>query len=36
LYKELATYTAEDTFDQKAAEGFIKLWGLPYKGSKEI
>lgn len=32
LYKrELATYGKEDKFDQKAAEGFIKTWGLPYK-----
>jgi argininosuccinate synthase len=32
LYKkELATYGAEDKFDQKLAEGFIKLWGMPYK-----
>ncbi|HNQ51267.1 MAG TPA: argininosuccinate synthase [Candidatus Omnitrophota bacterium] len=29
--KELATYGAEDTFDQKLAEGFIKIWGMPYK-----
>lgn len=30
LYDEnLATYTPDDTFDHKAAEGFIKLWGLP-------
>ncbi|MDP2302085.1 MAG: argininosuccinate synthase [Ignavibacteria bacterium] len=29
--KELATYTAEDTFDHKAAEGFLKIYGLPYK-----
>ncbi|MFD1928403.1 argininosuccinate synthase [Sporosarcina siberiensis] len=30
LYNEkLATYTAEDAFDQSAAVGFIKLWGLP-------
>jgi argininosuccinate synthase len=28
--KNLATYGKEDTFDQKLAEGFIKLWGLPY------
>ncbi|NEO39738.1 MAG: argininosuccinate synthase [Moorea sp. SIOASIH] len=26
---ELATYTSEDQFDHKAAEGFIYLWGLP-------
>jgi argininosuccinate synthase len=31
LYKEeLATYGDKDKFDQKLAEGFIKLWGLPY------
>jgi argininosuccinate synthase len=29
--KELATYTIEDTFDHKAAEGFLKIYGLPYK-----
>ncbi len=28
----LATYSAKDAFDHKAANGFIKLWGLPYKG----
>lgn len=27
--KNLATYTAADEFDQQAAVGFIKLWGLP-------
>lgn len=27
----LATYTAEDQFDHKASEGFIKIYGLPYK-----
>jgi len=32
LYRErLATYSAKDQFDQKAAEGFIKLFGLPYE-----
>jgi argininosuccinate synthase len=32
LYKkELATYGKEDKFDQKLAEGFIRLWGMPYK-----
>ncbi|MFH2144943.1 MAG: argininosuccinate synthase [Candidatus Omnitrophota bacterium] len=32
LYKEeLATYTEKDKFDQKLAEGFIKLWGMPYR-----
>ncbi len=35
LYHEkLATYSAEDTFDRKAAEGFMKIWGLPYEGLK--
>jgi argininosuccinate synthase len=30
LYDEkLATYTSDDSFDQAAAVGFIKLWGLP-------
>ncbi|MCI0182721.1 MAG: argininosuccinate synthase [Acidibacillus sp.] len=27
--KELATYAGGDTFDHKAAIGFISLWGLP-------
>jgi argininosuccinate synthase len=27
--KNLATYTSADEFDQTAAAGFIKLWGLP-------
>jgi argininosuccinate synthase len=32
LYKkELSTYGKEDKFDQKLAEGFIKIWGLPYQ-----
>ena len=32
LYKkELSTYGKEDQFNQKLAEGFIKIWGLPYK-----
>lgn len=32
LYNEqLATYTANDTFDHNAAVGFISLWGLPTK-----
>ncbi len=32
LYRErLATYSAKDQFDQRAAEGFIKLFGLPYE-----
>ena len=28
---ELATYSADDKFDHKAAEGFIYVWGLPTK-----
>lgn len=32
LYKkELSTYGKEDTFNQKLAEGFIRLWGMPYQ-----
>ncbi len=32
LYKkELSTYGKEDKFDQKLAEGFIKIWGMPYR-----
>ena len=35
LYKkELSTYGKEDKFDQKLAEGFIKIWGMPYKVTK--
>lgn len=29
--KELSTYGKEDKFDQKLAEGFIRVWGMPYK-----
>ncbi|WP_035990511.1 argininosuccinate synthase [Leptolyngbya sp. KIOST-1] len=30
LYSDaLATYSSDDTFDHKAAEGFIYVWGLP-------
>lgn len=29
---KLATYSKEDTFDHQSAEGFIKIFGLPYKG----
>lgn len=37
LYDEnLATYTSADTFDQDAAVGFIKLWGLPSKVQSEV
>jgi argininosuccinate synthase len=36
LYHErLATYTEKDTFDRKASEGFMKIWGLPYEGFQE-
>lgn len=28
--EELATYGDKDKFDQKLAEGFIRLWGMPY------
>ena len=32
LYDEgLATYSDGDTFDRSAAEGFLKLYGLPYR-----
>lgn len=34
--KNLATYTAEDTFDHKASEGFIKIYGLPYKTIAQV
>lgn len=34
--EELATYTSADTFDQEAAVGFIKLWGLPTQVSAEV
>jgi argininosuccinate synthase len=31
LYKkELSTYGKEDKFNQRLAEGFIKIWGMPY------
>lgn len=37
LYSEkLATYTSADIFDHSAAEGFIKLFGLPYRTMTEI
>jgi len=33
LYKEeLATYGEKDKFDQKLAEGFIRLWSMPFQG----
>ena len=32
LYKEaLATYGDKDQFDQRLAEGFVRLWGLPFQ-----
>ncbi|MCM8796435.1 MAG: argininosuccinate synthase [Candidatus Omnitrophica bacterium] len=32
LYKkELSTYGKEDKFNQSLAEGFIKIWGMPYQ-----
>ncbi len=30
--KKLATYSEGDVFDRTKAEGFLKLWGLPYEG----
>ncbi|HET7152332.1 MAG TPA: argininosuccinate synthase, partial [Candidatus Kapabacteria bacterium] len=37
LYNEkLATYTAADTFNHSAAEGFIHIWGLPVKTSWSV
>jgi len=30
--KELATYEEGDKFDQSLAKGFIRIWGLPYRG----
>jgi argininosuccinate synthase len=39
LYEEaLATYDEGDQFDHGAAEGFIKIWGLPVElaAAKEI
>ncbi len=34
--KDLATYTASDSFDQEAAKGFIKLWGLPTQVYQQV
>jgi argininosuccinate synthase len=31
----LATYDAEDTFDQSLAKGFVELWGLPTRIAAE-
>lgn len=37
LYDEnLATYTSADSFDQDAAVGFIKLWGLPIQVNSQV
>ncbi|MBS0359645.1 MAG: argininosuccinate synthase, partial [Proteobacteria bacterium] len=37
LYRfDLATYNAEDQFDHKASEGFIKIWGLPLQVYKQV
>ncbi|NLM97886.1 MAG: argininosuccinate synthase, partial [Halanaerobiaceae bacterium] len=32
----LATYDEDDAFDHKAAEGFVKLWGLPIQISNLV
>ncbi|UCC95355.1 MAG: argininosuccinate synthase [Candidatus Omnitrophota bacterium] len=35
LYKrQLATYGKGSKFDQRLAEGFIQLWGMPYRAQK--
>lgn len=37
LYDEnLATYTSADSFNQDAAVGFIKLWGLPTQVNSQV
>jgi argininosuccinate synthase len=37
LYRfDLATYSKEDLFDHKAAEGFVKLVGLPLRTQAEV
>jgi argininosuccinate synthase len=37
LYRhDLATYGADDSFDQAAAVGFIQLWGLPVRTQSAI
>lgn len=33
---KLATYTKEDSFDHKASEGFIKIFGLPVKTYHQV
>lgn len=32
----LATYEAQQMFDQRASEGFIELWGLPTKTAQKL
>ncbi len=32
----LATYEAQQTFDQRASEGFIELWGLPTRTAHKL
>ena len=32
--EKLATYSGKDEFDRTAAEGFMKIWGLPYEGRR--
>jgi len=34
--EKLATYGAKDTFDQSYAEGFIRLWSMPFQGGKNV
>ncbi len=33
---KLATYTFDDIFDHKASEGFLKIYGLPYKTISQL
>ena len=33
---QLATYDKADAFDHRAAEGFIKLWGLPLRTQAQV
>ncbi|MDP4174518.1 MAG: argininosuccinate synthase [Bacteroidota bacterium] len=34
--QQLATYTADDTFDHKSSTGFMKIYGLPYKTMTQV
>lgn len=34
--KKLATYSEGDIFDRTMAQGFLKIWGLPYEGMKQL